>query len=1132
MMHALLKLGCKVNTKLNIPKFDIMLTITVQDPWIIEETTHESRLRWLFKDYPTKHPFDCTKAQIVATQLGDYGRQLIDAIHLGEVLKQNVAFADEELVYVDIQGSMKFQKLHWETMESAFEGAREPRWPGILIRRTMITNPDDYVQGSSLYGATLKRPFNLLLVVARQPNSDDIDPFLSSGVLTKLCRRLCARLGEQRTKPNLEIARPGTWKAFERLLDLRTRQWHEKGGSGPWFDIVHFDLHGTIKNSEAYIHFLSGSGEWIFKQKSANVGNALARNHVTTVFLNACESGYLGEEPSACFAKGLTDSGVSNVLAMSYSLTNTAASILVSTFYTYLLTTKLDFWAASGAARQALRDSTLRDCRFGRKVELQDSIIPIIFTSGPAADKSWTHDYALQLPLNIECIREHEGVPTILVNEIFAGHTTPPITGRESDVLKMEWMVSDEESVQQTPSKKGKTILLKGPAGVGKSEFARYLASWWVETNFVKSAVYLDVSRPTFEYELATASARRDESSSDGSVSSTDRTLYVLDHVDSKTLPTSGTTFDEEGKGRFKTAVAALAGTDNIVLLISRKDEEWLRVRIRQRHQLQNLDPYSATILASKIYDELPINSILETRDEASALETLLCRLDYNPLAIEVFLYALMERSSSIDDCKPSSLLHQLLYLPDFIPMFRNPHKQVQECRDFVKELITQQSQKANIILSRLALTSGWFDEDWYRLTYLSGGLDIGLDDATITVFVKKFLLTSGWVTKRSESYQLYRNNQAQSGEKLLVNGYHMHALLVNAVRERFFSALRPLGTRSEFTQGMWWHFTELMIRKAGVYNQSDPGTVEGLRHQALTEAEAFSFLTAFEVCLQDALEPIVSGPNKQMWGAHGLWGVLKHLHKCSKKITRESQTAPQTIALSLPMILPRMELVQNYLFLRLAIGRLDWKQETRITNLEYCMLVTRMLAEHYYVRNPMRSGQYIALCLALICRHAKRITTFNWELQNIFAWLLITLSYCYIYTHSSFSQPEKILRVALQACRLMEQRTVIEDSDTVPPTSRTFDLAQLSRQDLENSPYRRTLAARMYEIATLRLCAFKALRMVHQTVGEAELAKYFETLEIHTQVFFFQFFPANALHELPRLGERYGDTNVLYVFP
>jgi hypothetical protein len=906
-------------------------------------------------------------------------------------------------------------------------------------------------------------------------------------------------------------------------LELRTDQWHDKGGSGPWFDVVHFDLHGSaIKDEDACIHFLSSDGNNISPVNSTDVGRVLARNHVTAVFLNACESGYLGGESRACFAKGLIDSGVSNVLAMAYSLTNTAASILVSTFYTHLLTTKLEFSAASGAARRALRDSMLRDCRFGRKVEIEDAIIPVVFTSSPAADMFREHEYARQLPFDMSFTPSDQGFSASMVTEILAEHTTPPIKGRESDALRMEFLASNGSSNQESPSPTGKIILLHGTAGVGKSDFAKCLASWWEQTNFIHSSVYVDISRPNFEDEIRTLVERSNQGSVDESASSTGRMLYIVDHVDSKTLRTSKIPFDNDGQAMFKKNIGELAGTKNLVIIVSRKTEAWLKVPVPQRHDLHNLDPYSATIFASKIYRDLHIESVLEDREETDSLDVLLCRLDYNPLAIATFLHALWERSSSIDACKPSIFLQRMLGLPDYIPMHSGLHKQVQECRDLVHQLIMQCGEKANVILSRLALTSGWFDEDWYRLMSLSGGQDIELTNPYVTSFVTKFLLTSGWVRRTSESYQVYRNGEAHYNDRLKVDGYLMHALLINVLREGFYSSFTLLGTRDRFTQGMWWHFVELMVRKAAIYNQSEHGTVEALRHQALTEAEAFSFLTAFEICLQDAEAPIVYGPNKRMWGAHGLWVLLQRLDECSKKINREVKTAPQTMALSLAMLVPRLERVQSFLTMRLDIGQVDFKQETGLTNVEYCMFVTKMVAEHYCIRNPMKAGQYIARCLGLIQRHGDRIATFNWQLQHIFAWLLIALSYCYIYTQSDFIECVKILRVALQACRFMEQRTVIEGSDG------DFDLSVMSREDVEKSPYRSILAARMYGIATLRLCAFKALRMALETLGKRQEAGTFGTLEINAQVFFFQFFPAAMLNELPRLGEKYGDTHVL----
>jgi hypothetical protein len=1085
--------------------------MAVNDPWTLDKPTHESGLRWLFQDYPTKHPFERTKADTIATRLKAYGHHLLNATHLARIFEQNIHAANQEPICVDIEGSMEFHKLHWETMESAYIGIRDSLWPHILIRRTIIpTFTQDPCHGNlTLHDATLKRPFNILLAVARQPNSDDIDPFLSASVLSELCKQRSA---------GLEIARPGTWKAFERLLTFRTHQWHEKGGTGPWFDIVHFDMHGSVKESEAYIHFLSGSGKKTFLQNSANVGKMLARNHVTTVFLNACESGYLGGEPKACFAGGLIDAGVPSVMAMSHSLTNTAASIIVSKFYTSLLNTRLDFWAASGAARQALRDSTLRDCRFGRKVELEDSIIPVIFVSKSATDRPWAHGHS---PLDTSSIPDHPTVARIFAN-MDDDHTTPRTpsrVGRESDFLKMEWLASSDNSDGPSSSRPGKTILLNGGAGVGKTAFAKDLASWWIDTNFVQHATRLDMLGLLGDSTPLDICAELKSTSA----ASAGRTVYILDHLECRTISTAEKPLDKEDRSRFKDAIGTLVGSDNIVIVISRRNEEWLQVPTSQRHELQNLDPYSATIFASNVYHEYGYKSALESRDEATALEVLVCRLDYNPLSIKAFLSALLERSSGVDDCKPSIFLEQILRRPGYIPLLRSSHYQVFGVRLFLQNLCAQQGIKTDVILSRLALTAGWFNEDWYQLIYRSGGLQIGLNDAVITTFLKKHLLTSGWVRKAPQPYQLsaaYLNERPQAEEGLDVNGYYMHAMLINAVRERWVPRSTPLEMCPDLPREQYRLFADFMIGKAiAYYKLNENHTAAVLQRHHIVEAEAFSLLTAFEVCFQDVLEPFTSEPGKEpKWGVYGPIAILEQLHQCSIRTSQEIQTAPQTVALTSAMIFPRMERVQNYLFLRLAVGQLDEEQGTGFSNVEHCITATRTVAELHIVRNPMKAGQYIALCLGLIRRYSSRVVTSAWGVQHNLAWLLMALSYCIIYTRSPV-EPTEILQVALQACRLIERQIIIVDPETDPPICKTFDLARERDIDWRNIPYQKKLFRKMLSIGLLRLGTFKALRMTYQAMhGEEQMNKY-GLLEESTEFFFFESIAEETLHALSQVN-------------
>lgn len=63
-----------------------------------------------------------------------------------------------------------------------------------------------------------------------------------------------------------EIARPGTWTAFESCIREKSESWWARGGHGPWFDAVHFDTHGAVENGSAYLLFLLQNPFRIFER--------------------------------------------------------------------------------------------------------------------------------------------------------------------------------------------------------------------------------------------------------------------------------------------------------------------------------------------------------------------------------------------------------------------------------------------------------------------------------------------------------------------------------------------------------------------------------------------------------------------------------------------------------------------------------------------------------------------------------------------------------------------------------------------------------------------------------------------------------------------------------------------------
>jgi hypothetical protein len=132
-----------------------------------------------------------------------------------------------------------------------------------------------------------KRDYNILLVVARPSKEEDINPLLGARAIFGALEGLAA---VSTVKVNVEIARPGTWDAFVDHIESRTRAWHAEGGKGAWFDVVHFDVHGVVRNGVASLLFLSSKGTHALKRPAEMIGALLKENHVRFAVLNSCDS--------------------------------------------------------------------------------------------------------------------------------------------------------------------------------------------------------------------------------------------------------------------------------------------------------------------------------------------------------------------------------------------------------------------------------------------------------------------------------------------------------------------------------------------------------------------------------------------------------------------------------------------------------------------------------------------------------------------------------------------------------------------------------------------------------------------------------------------------------------------------
>ena len=198
------------------------------------------------------------------------------------------------------------------------------------------------------------------------------------------------------------------------------------------------------------------------------VVDALSTLEIPIAILNACESGRdVGIHGN--IAKTLASKGVSVVVAMSFQVTVEAAVLFVTTLYSSLLQSGTGFVQAISNARDALRQHRARRARFYRTIDVQDWIVPVVYTAVNPQESIFD-----------DHVPSKSARPVIRsTNESWTG-----FVGRDMDIFRIE--------SQLLENKKNNIVLLRGAAGIGKTFFLRYLGDWWQRTGLIKSTIFLD----------------------------------------------------------------------------------------------------------------------------------------------------------------------------------------------------------------------------------------------------------------------------------------------------------------------------------------------------------------------------------------------------------------------------------------------------------------------------------------------------------------------------------------------------------------------------------------------------------------------------------------------------------------
>src|SRR5579859_7642817 len=369
--------------------------ITVSDPFSDEE---EKELAWYFEEH-LEFPFTKkVRAQQAAQSILTYGEKLFNQVFLqnddARFEYRTARQAGLNDAQIEIEGTPRFHALHWEALKDP--EVREP----LVLQATMVRKN---LEPSAIQSQVRPSPtINLLVVVARPSGTRDV------GYRT-ISRPLVEALRQTNIPIRIEILRPGTYRALENHLRETTAQ-HGEG----YYHVVHFDVHGAVLSHEqlqkgrqanrlvynqrygradiqpyegvkAFLSFESeqedGKSDLV---EASELTNLLLTHHVPITILNSCQSGMpTGErQPETSLGSRLMQAGVQLVLAMGYSVTVSAAELLMRTLYQKLFEND-DLTIAIRHARAELYNRKARRAYFDQLIDLEDWLLPVVYQNQP-----------------------------------------------------------------------------------------------------------------------------------------------------------------------------------------------------------------------------------------------------------------------------------------------------------------------------------------------------------------------------------------------------------------------------------------------------------------------------------------------------------------------------------------------------------------------------------------------------------------------------------------------------------------------------------------------------------------------------------------------------------------------------
>jgi tetratricopeptide (TPR) repeat protein len=732
-------------------EYDIIIT----DPFTHQE---EEDLEWYFEEWLVFPMTETVKAERAKNSVKIYGEKLFEQVFQDKKAYSKYQQVKNNLSQVQIEIVSKtpeFQALHWEALQ-------DPDFPRPLaVDCVMLRKSVNSAVGS--VNLPLSPVINLLVVVARPDEEKD------AGYRT-ISRPLVELIENGQLRVNVELLRPGTYQALSQHLEaqganfyhiihldmhgaLLTHKQVEKPSAVNRYLFKGRYGRDDLQPFEGVKAFLAFEGENQGKVdlvEASELAALLTGKGIPVCILNACQSGKqvktlvgqasslslvqevgqdaqptiegnaeatieknakntIGEEVrETSLGSRLMSAGMEMVVAMGYSVTVTAAKLMMEHLYKHLFADK-PITEAIRLSRRELFNDKERKAYFNKLIKLEDWLLPVVY-----------YNQSVNFNLRQFTLEEEEKYFETVGSEYRFPLPTYGFFGRDLEILKIEKALL-----------KHNVLLLQGMGGTGKTTLLNYLREWWQKTNFVKNAFYFGYDEKAWTLEqilfFIGQQIYKDKKSDLIKFQAMNPTAQlmklvatlraenyavILDNLESVTGQQLAiqNTLPETERNQIRDFIGRLVGGQTLVVLGSRSREEWLQQQTFKFnvYELQGLDQEARTELAEKILEiNIPPHKIEKIRQDGDFRKLMKLLAGY-PLAMEVVLANLQKQT-------PQEILQGLQAADVNLDVAsEDKTKSILKCVEYSHSNLSPEAQKLLICLAPFSVFINRRDIDNY----------------------------------------------------------------------------------------------------------------------------------------------------------------------------------------------------------------------------------------------------------------------------------------------------------------------------------------------------------------------------------------------------------------------------------